>query len=171
LEASGLLAPLQLKELTVTPGHRYWTEIVRRGYATDQQIVETIAKRFRVGTTNLSDLDPRVVPLLPENVARKYLVVPLGANDREIRIATADPRDVGVEQTLAFVAGRDVAFSVAPPDRLAEKLDELYRPENAVNRLVGGLEPASVETIAEDPTPSTSRNPSWKRRWRGWWTP
>ena len=151
LVSAGVLTSSQAEELQSTERDSVWTEIVARGYAVDRQILETISIRFKVPVADLSGLDARVATLLPESLARKYLIVALGADGRVIRIATADPRDLAQEQTLAFVTGRDVVFLAAAPGDLATKIEELYRPETAVNRLVDGLNPASVETIDESP--------------------
>jgi Type II secretory pathway, ATPase PulE/Tfp pilus assembly pathway, ATPase PilB len=95
------------------------------------------------------------VTLVPEGLARKHRVVAVSANDRTIQIATADPRDLDVEQTLRFVTGRDVEFQVAAPAALAERLDELYRPERTIERLLSGLEPARVEAVHLEPADDT----------------
>ena len=151
LASAGVLTPTQATELQSGERDSIWAGIVARGYAVDRQILETISIRFKVPVADLSGLDARVATLLPESLARKYLIVALGADGRVIRIATADPRDLAQEQTLAFVTGRDVVFLAAAPGDLATKIEELYRPEAAVNRLVDGLNPASVETIDESP--------------------
>ncbi|MGE3615805.1 MAG: ATPase, T2SS/T4P/T4SS family, partial [Gemmatimonadales bacterium] len=44
--------------------------------------------------------------------------------------------------------------------QIAERLEEIYRPEAAVNRLVNGLNPAEVETIDETPRIELPKDPS-----------
>ena len=128
----------------------YWRAITGQGLATDAQILDAVSIRHRVPVADLSAVDGRFATLLPETIARKYQVVAVGADERLIRIATVDPRDLTVEQTLAFVTGRNVVFLAAAPDHIAAKLDEIYRPEAAVNRLVEGFNPSTVETIDDD---------------------
>ncbi len=144
LVEAGLLTADQLAALAPGTG-RCWTAIANARHATDEQIVETLATRFRVPVAPLASADARAASILPEAAARKHHVVALGMDERTVRIATADPRDLGAEQELAFLTGRDVRFEVAAPDPLSEKLDELYRPENSINRLLQGLAPAQLE--------------------------
>jgi type IV pilus assembly protein PilB len=80
-------------------------------------------------------------------------------NDRTIRIATADPQDYDVEQNVRFVSGREVEFEVAAPAAITARLDELYRPERSIERILNGLQPASVEAV-EDAAPPTNRDPA-----------
>ena len=106
-----------------------------------------VSRAYRVTPADLSAAESRTTTLLPETLARKHQVVPLSADDRVIRIATADPRDLDLEQTLRFVTGRDVAFQIASPGAIAQKLDELYRPERAIERILGGLQPTRIEAV------------------------
>jgi type II secretory ATPase GspE/PulE/Tfp pilus assembly ATPase PilB-like protein len=86
-------------------------------------------------------------------------VLPVQANDRTIRVATADPRDYDVEQNLRFVSGREVEFEIAAPAAITARLDELYRPERSIERILSGLQPASVEAVEVAARP-TERNPA-----------
>ena len=120
---------------------------MEQGYVTDDRILQTLSARFKVPIADLSALDRRVAPLLPESLARKYAIVPIGADDTQISIATADPRDLAMEQTLAFVTGREVQLQAAAPTAIAEKIEDLYRPEVTINRLVDGLDPPQLEQV------------------------
>jgi type II secretory ATPase GspE/PulE/Tfp pilus assembly ATPase PilB-like protein/CheY-like chemotaxis protein len=158
LIGGGLLTPEQLALVRSAGGPSLWSGITASGRATDGQILEVVAQRFRIPLADLALCEPRTTRLLPEAVARKYQVVPMSANDRTIRIASADPRDLDLEQTLQFVTGRDVAFVLAAPAAIAMRLDELYRPERAIARLLDGLEPAKLETVEQEaPAPPTDR--------------
>ena len=158
---AGSISDPQASELRAARGPSIWQAAVERGFLTDEQILDHLAARFKVAIADLSTVDSRVATLLPESIARKYLIVAVGADDRVIRVAASDPRDLSLEQTLMFVTGRDVVMLAAAPSAIAAKLDEIYRPAVAVNRLVGGLQPASVETVDEGPrTPDPDRDPS-----------
>ncbi|HET9066013.1 MAG TPA: ATPase, T2SS/T4P/T4SS family [Gemmatimonadales bacterium] len=133
LEASALT--------TLQPGthDRLWNAAVAAGLTTDGAIVALLTTRFRVGTADLRAADGRVSTLIPAAVARKHLILPLSATDRSIDIATADPRDLAVEQELEWVTGRAIQFRIASPRDILARLDELYQPENVINRLLRGL--------------------------------
>ena len=146
LVAHGVLTPLQLERLAARDDRSLWTAALEAG-ASDAAIVAAIAKAFRVAPADLGAAEARTTTLLPEALARKHQVVPISADDRVIRIAAADPRDLDLEQTLQFVTGRDVVFQIAAPAAIATKLDELYRPERAIERILGGLQPARIEAV------------------------
>ncbi len=146
---AGLLLRVQGEELKHGEGETVWERAVARGYATDEGIIKALIARFKVDPADLSSMDIRATTLLPESVARKHQVLPLSADDRSIVLATANPHDLELEETLRFVTGRRVTLRVAAPEAINQKIDEAYRPENAINRLLNGLDPSSVEAIEE----------------------
>ncbi len=160
LTTAGVLTATQAAELRSATPVSIWREAVARGLATNAQILDAVSIHCRVPVADLSGVEARVSALLPETIARKYQVLAIGADDRTIRIATPDPRDLSLEQTLAFVTGRHVVFLAAAPDDLAKKLDDIYRPEAAVNRLVDGLSPGSVEAVDESVPLFETKDPS-----------
>jgi type IV pilus assembly protein PilB len=148
---AGVLQPSQAEHLQQgsLDGESSWKRAVREGYTSDYAIVQALVTRFKVKPADVGSADTRASTLLPESMARKYRVVVLRADDRTITVATADPRDLDLEENLRFITGRRVSFEVAPPDAINKKLDEIYRPEKAINQLLEGLNPSNVESIEE----------------------
>jgi len=151
-----LVTQVQLDSLRSQPPASLWASAVAAGWTTDEAIATEIARVFRLPLANLASTDPRVTTLLPEAVARKHQVVPISANDRIIQIAASDPRDLDVEQTLRFVTGRDIGFQVSTPQAIAARLDELYRPERAIERLLLGLPETPIVSLDASPAPAES---------------
>jgi type IV pilus assembly protein PilB len=149
LAEAGLLSETQREELERTDTETVWGRAVQRGFTSDDAIVRTLASRFKMPAADLSKFDTRSSALLPEALARKHRVLPFAADGRTITLVTADPRDLGLEDTLRFVTGRRVKFEVAAPDAIEQRIDEAYRPERAINRLLQGLSTSNVETMDE----------------------
>ena len=85
-----------------------WEALVDRRMSTDEQIVEAVAARFRLPIANLALQDPQVQDALPEQVARKYNVLPIRSTDSYLEVATANPFDMDAEKMLAFATGREI---------------------------------------------------------------
>lgn len=134
-------------------GCTVWQSVIRRGLATDQQMVAALAHSFRLKIADIAKIDPRAALLVPESIARKHRVLPLQADDRRITLATSDPRDLNAEQAIGFMTGRDVEFQLTSPAILEDKLDAVYRPEKSIERLVQRLDPSRVEMLSEGPAP------------------
>ena len=117
----------------------YWESAVRNGLIKDEEILDALSSRFRMRVANLSLISQQARELVPEQLARKYRVVPLSISDSVLDIATSDPHDLDCERTLAFATGRTVKMALASPSKISERIDELYRPENMVDKILEGV--------------------------------
>jgi type II secretory ATPase GspE/PulE/Tfp pilus assembly ATPase PilB-like protein/CheY-like chemotaxis protein len=134
----GTIAAIR-QEPASAPGS-LWEVLVQRKLLADPDIVQAIAKRFRIPVAELSKLDPKLQQAVPEQVARRFNVVPVGQTDSYLEIATANPFDIDAEKMLAFATGREVRMLLGSPTSIRHRLDELYRSEDlAMNRLLEGI--------------------------------
>lgn len=131
-------------------GDSLWDAAVRRRLCTDQSILEALSARYRMGLANLDLTSAPARDLVPEALARKYRVLPLAVSEATLDIATSDPNDIDCERTLGFATGRAIRMWLASPTRIAERIEEVYRPENAVEKILDsvGME-YDVMSIAE----------------------
>jgi len=134
------------------PGASLWETLVGRKQASDEQIVKAIATRFRFPLADLTTTDPKLAATVPEQLARRFNVVPVRQTDSYLEVATANPFDIDAEKMLAFATGREVRMLLGSPSKIREKLDELYREtETAVTRLLEGFGgDFEVEQIKEE---------------------
>ncbi len=135
------------------PTSTLWDLVTGKGYATDEQILAALSKRCRVPVAEQPKPDGKVKEIIPEAVARRYHVLPLRATDSVLEIATANPFDIDAEKGLAFASGREVRMQLLSPARIAALTDEIYRPENVIDKLLEGMEGSSQVQQLEDEAP------------------
>jgi len=146
----GLLTPDQFSQLKAAREDSYWEVATRRGWTTDDLILSALSKRFRMKVANLSLVSQQAKELVPEQLMRKYRVLPLQISDSILDIATADPYDLDCERTLAFALGRTVRMALASPTRILARLDEVYVPENVMEKILEGVTGTyDIESISE----------------------
>jgi type II secretory ATPase GspE/PulE/Tfp pilus assembly ATPase PilB-like protein/CheY-like chemotaxis protein len=122
------------------PAVSLWEVLVQRKVASDQQILDAIAARFRFPVADLTKPDPKLIATVPEQLARRFNVVPVSQTDSYLEVATSNPFDMDAEKMLAFATGREVRMLLGSPSKIREKLDELYREtESVVSRLLQGI--------------------------------
>ena len=143
-------AMVAIRELSEKSPTALWDQLLERRILTDDQILTAIAVRFRLPLADLTMMDPKVRESVPEGVARKHNVLPLRITDSTLDAATANPFDIDAEKMLAFATGREVRLLLSSPGRIRDRLEELYRGENLVSKLLGGLETgADVHQVDE----------------------
>src|SRR5256714_3903297 len=138
----GVLSAERLAELRAkaTPERTLWETLVAEKIASDEQILSALSTRFRLKLADVSTIDPKVREGVPEQLARRYRVLPLRITDSYLEVATANPFDLDAEEALAFATAREIRSLLAAPSRIAEKLDEMYRPEKALDKMLQGME-------------------------------
>src|SRR5438309_1422667 len=138
----GVLSAERLAELRAkaTPERTLWETLVAEKIASDAQILSALSTRFRLKLADVSTIDPKVREGVPEQLARRYRVLPLRITDSYLEVATANPFDLDAEKALAFATAREIRSLLAAPSRIAEKLDEMYRPEKALDKMLQGME-------------------------------
>jgi len=127
-----------------------WEQLVQRRILTDDQVLAAISTRFRLPLADLTMMEMKVRESVPEGVARKHNVLPLRITDSTLDAATANPFDIDAEKMLAFATGREVRLLLSSPTRIRERLEELYRGENLVSKLLGGLDTGADVQQIED---------------------
>src|SRR2546428_279876 len=138
----GVVTPELLVELRekAPPPARLWETLVAQKIASDDQILAALSTRFRLKVADLAQLDPAAKERVPEQVARRYHILPLRATDSYLEVATANPFDLDAEKALAFATAREIRMFLLAPSKIAERLDEMSRPEKAVDKLLEGME-------------------------------
>ena len=146
----GLLTSEQFAQLKAAREESHWEVATRRRFVTDDQILAALSTRFRMKIANINMVSQQARELVPEQLVRKYRVLPLQISDSILDIATADPHDLDCERTLAFALGRTVRMSLASPTKILERLDEVYRPENVIEKILEGVAGNyDIETLSE----------------------
>jgi type II secretory ATPase GspE/PulE/Tfp pilus assembly ATPase PilB-like protein/CheY-like chemotaxis protein len=149
-----LLSPEAVQELRqeTGPDVSLWEMLVQRKQASDAQILGAIATRFRFPVADLTKPDAKLISAVPEQLARRFNVVPVRQTDSYLEVATANPFDIDAEKMLAFATGREVRMLLGSPSKIREKLDELYREtDTVVSRLLEGISgDFEVEQIKEE---------------------
>src|SRR6059036_1769842 len=151
-----VLPPDRLLELRgkAAPGATLWECVVAEKLATDEQILTALSTRFRLKLADVRLIEPSVKEKVPEQLARRFHVLPLRVTDSYLEVATANPFDLDAEKALAFATAREVRTLLLAPSKISEKLDELYRPEKAVDKLLQGMEgSAELVQLADQPAP------------------
>jgi type II secretory ATPase GspE/PulE/Tfp pilus assembly ATPase PilB-like protein/CheY-like chemotaxis protein len=154
------LTPERLQELRgkAESGRTLWDSVVAAKIATDAQIIEKLSHRFRLKVGDPSKIDATARDGVPEQLARRYHVLPLRLTDSFLELGTANPFDLDAEKALAFATAREIRLFLLPPSKISEKLDEMYRSDKAIDKLLEGMGDHEVLTTLSDSPPPEELN-------------
>jgi type IV pilus assembly protein PilB len=135
LTSSKMITEDQLKEaigLQRREGGRLGTNLIKLGYITEEKLVSFLSKQWGVPAVDLSDyiVDSLVLKLIPYEIARKYLIVPVARAGATLTIAMADPSNVFVIDDVKFMTGFNVEVVVAGESSVINAINSYYKGTN-----------------------------------------
>ena len=124
-------------------------EIVSRTLGLAQQdLALRIAPMFGMELAEVEDADPMARLALPEQMARRFQVLPLRADDRLLVVASSDPANLELEQSLSFATGRRVQLQLATPATIEEAFLTGYgEGERAIDGLLEKVDEELAEAV------------------------
>src|SRR6185369_1893128 len=98
--------------------------LVSSGKVSNEQLTKTIAHITKVPYVNLTEakIDPKVLQLLPEDVAERYMAVPLGEMQHRLVVAMLDADNVQAADYLSNRIGRPVKVYAASEEGIRQVL-------------------------------------------------
>jgi len=131
LIASSIISEEQLKQaLTVQKkeGGRLGTNLVKLGFITEEKLVAFLSKQYGVPAINLADykVDSAVLKLIPADMAKKYLIMPVARVGATLTIAMADPSNVFAIDDVKFMTGYNVEVVVASESAIIGAITTYY---------------------------------------------
>ena len=134
-------------------GTRVGFSLVKLGFMGEQDLVRALARQHRIPAVDLErvKLDPKILKLLPAEIALKHQVLPLRRVGRTLTVAMANPTDLGVLDDLKFVTRLDIEPVIAGDFSLRKIIEKEYEggQDDRINDLLKQIESEEVEVVAE----------------------
>lgn len=125
--------------------------LVKQGYITDEQLTKANATITKMPYVNLTSakVDPSILKLLPQDIAERYMAVPLGEMQHRLVVAMLDADNVQAVDFLSNRIGRPLKVYVASEAgirqvlkqyaaRLDTQMEEAFKGADAVHDTANG---------------------------------
>lgn len=103
--------------------------LVELGFSTEEQIAQAITAQYGFPYLPLESLeiDPGVIDLIPEQVARQYCLVPIDRIGKGLTIAMANPLNVQATEDIETITKCTVQTFVSTATDINKAIDRYYR--------------------------------------------
>ena len=156
LVREGLITQDQLRKALLeqkNTGMRLGYNLVKLGFVEETEISKMLARQYRMPAVDLSrfEVDPKILKLLPPDVANKHTVLPLKREGRTLTVAIADPNNVTAIEDIKFITRCDVFPVIAGEYTLRDAIERYYQQSDAqLQTLLKDIEAADdLEVVAE----------------------
>jgi len=136
LVKEGLISPEQLKKALAEQkgnGMRLGYTLVKLGFVEETEVTKMLARQYRMPAVDLSrfEVDPKILKLIPPDIAGKHVVLPLKREGRTLTIAIADPNNVTAIEDIKFITRCDIFPVIAGEYTLRNAIDKYYQQSDA----------------------------------------
>ena len=155
LVRDGLINRQQLEkalEEARTGGYRVGYSLVKLGLLNEQELALSLARQHRISAIDLErvKLDPKLLKLIPADVALKSLVLPVRRVGRTLTVAMADPGEMGVIEDLKFITRFDIEPVIAGEFTLRRVVEREYdSADERMTDLLKQFDEEEIEVVEE----------------------
>ncbi len=145
LVESGLITQEQLEEALQygreNKGYRLGGILVKKGYATEMDIAQTLAFQLDIQFVDMASatVDPEALKLIEERLAKRYLLIPLYREKKVLTVAMSDPLNLNAIDDLRFSTGMEIRPSVATITGITEAINRNYHINEPIDDLMADL--------------------------------
>jgi type IV pilus assembly protein PilB len=158
LRDEGLVTEEQLEAALQRQKHerglRIGEILVSMGAVTAEHVAYATSQQWQIPYIDLDGyaLDPDVIELVPEKLARAYLALPLFKLGNVLTVAMADPLNLIAVDDLRSKTGCEIETVISTEDKIERCLDQYYRMDESITRLIADVaEEEGEKTTSKDP--------------------
>ena len=124
----------QLKEaLNMNSDKKIGEILVDMNYVTEEDLIEVLEFQRGIPHADLDKyfFDPSLSKFLPENIARRYLAVPIEkSSEGKLKVVMADPTDLVAVDDIEMLSNMSVEPLYGAPQQIRSAIDRLYGTED-----------------------------------------
>jgi len=136
-----------------------FSALVRDGKVTNEVLTKTTARVTKVPYVNLTEvhIDAEILALLPQDIAERYMAVPLGEMQRRLVVAMLDADNVQAVDFLSNKIGRPLKVYVASEEGIRAVLKQYSTSIDkdvmgALEKAGGGQEKPKIHRLLDRQT-------------------
>lgn len=131
LVRGNLITPQQLREALDyqrSSGGRLGSNLIKLGIISDEVITAVLSRQYGVPSVNLElfEIGEDTIKLISQEVAMKYIVLPISKVGTTLTMAMADPTNVFAMDDIKFMTGLNVEPVIASEASIQSAIGEYY---------------------------------------------
>ncbi|WP_456278106.1 GspE/PulE family protein [Bacillus sp. AK128] len=152
LVEAGLLTEQQLEQTLreKSEGQKLGDALVQQGYVTETQLIEVL--EFQLGIPHVSlyryPFDSKLKNLVPKDLAKRQLIMPLKKEGDKLFVTMADPMDFFAIDDLRLSTGFQIETAISSKDDILRAITKYYEIDESLEEMLTDLSPG--QTVEEE---------------------
>src|SRR5215813_14360247 len=128
-------------------GKRLGHALTQLGFVKDQDLTSFLAKQYSLPAIDLNEfeIDADVLKLIPKDVARKHMVMPVNRAGATLIVAMSDPSNIYAIDELKFLTQYNIEPVVASESALEAALSRYYDKGPDLDQMMGEFDVDNVD--------------------------
>ena len=142
LVSSGMITEKQLNDALAIQkssgkGQRLGTVLIENGFITENQLIETLQMQLGVEFIDLNNtsIPPEMASVLPKNIAKKHMVIPVRVSGNDLYLAMVDPLNFITIEEVQAATRKKVVPVIATTSAMERAVLNLYSNEGAARAI------------------------------------
>lgn len=127
------------------------TAVVSLGYISEEDMAQALSRQLGYPYINLDQFEvyPDVISLIPVEIAKKYLIMPIHRIRSFLTLAMVDPTDLDVIEDIRFRTGLSIQPVIASETGITNAIKKYYGSSDSlrVKQIVDEIEQAEDTTV------------------------
>lgn len=126
--------------------------MLAQGVLTEHQLIEVLEFQLGIPHVTLSrfQIDAKLSQVIPEQMARRYQVLPIRVDGRKLMVAMADPLDLFIIDDLRMSTGFTIEPAIISRGELQRGIARLYGLQDSMNEMFKDLGAGTAQIEVED---------------------
>ncbi len=149
LVKEGIITPEQLKQAQEEEkrlGLRLRKVLVKLGYICEEDLVEFLSSKLGLPRIELNNflIDPKIIELVPEELARKYELIPILKIGDRLTCSIVDPWNIFALDELGARTNLIIEPVIATEAQIKKALDQYYGTKGTMEEVIKSIDEAKL---------------------------
>ena len=119
-------------------GERLGRVLVNLGFITERELIKFLGAQMDIPSVNLDNylVDPQTIDLVPQSLAKRYILIPVFKSEDTLTVAMADPLNVFAIDDLQTRAKCKIIPAVASEADILKAIDQYYGISESMEEVI-----------------------------------
>jgi len=121
--------------------------LTKKGLISEEDLTAFLSQQFDLPFIDLTNylIEPGIIDLVPEDLARKHLLIPILKIGNDLTVAMVEPSDVFALDELRMKTGLSIEPALATETEVEKALDQHYSAKGTLEEVIASLDREQLE--------------------------
>ena len=126
--------------------------LVNQGIVSEEVIAVALSKQMGISYISLAqyEIDPEIIKTIPEEIVRKYRIVPVDKMGNTLTVALSDPANIFILDELKILTKCEIIPLISFESDIQRAIEQYYRKRNEMEKVIKDIQDTDMEVVAKE---------------------